>query len=137
MKYDSRHKSNFHKMEDIRLLRFIACLNATPTDQSNKMVKWAFFMLVKNWILSLAFLMHLSLYVVLNFNFAMWFDVGLIRYYIVLSRLSDRQDKEMDYLNLFIDYHYKSIVSIIWGRHILTLHLSHANWRKLKLSHCW
>ena len=61
----------------------------------------------------------------------------LIRYYVVFSRLSDRQDEEMDYLNLFIDYHYKSIVSIIWARHILTLHLSHANWRKLKLSHYW
>ena len=37
----------------------------------------------------------------------------LIRYYVVFSRLSDRQNEEMDYLNLFIDYHYKSIVSII------------------------
>ena len=61
----------------------------------------------------------------------------LIWYHIVFSRLLDRQDEEMDYLNLFIDYHYKSIVSIIWARHILTLHLSHANWRKLKLSHYW
>ena len=37
----------------------------------------------------------------------------MIWYYIVFSQLSDRQDEEMDYLNLFIDYHYKSIVSII------------------------
>ena len=41
----------------------------------------------------------------------------------------------MDELNLFIDYHYKSIVSIIRARHILTLHLFPANCRKLKHSH--
>ena len=35
--------------------------------------------------------------------------------------------KEMVILNLFIDYHYKSIVSIIRERHVLTLHLSTAN----------
>ena len=29
------------------------------------------------------------------------------------SCMSHKQDKEMDNLNLFIDYHYKSIVSII------------------------
>ena len=40
-----------------------------------------------------------------------------------------RQVKEMDNLNLFIDYHYKCIVSIIRVKHILTLHLSTANWR--------
>ena len=40
-----------------------------------------------------------------------------------------RQVKEMDNLNLFIDYHYKYIVSIIRVKHILTLHLSTANWR--------
>ena len=39
------------------------------------------------------------------------------------------QVKEMDNLNLFIDYHYKYIVSIIRVKHILTLHLSTANWR--------
>ena len=56
---------------------------------------------------------------------------------VVLSRLLYRQDKRMDELNLFIDYHYKSIVSIIWARHVLTLHLSHANWGKLKHSLYW
>ena len=39
------------------------------------------------------------------------------------------QVKEMDNLNLFIDSHYKYIVSIIKVKHILTLHLSAANWR--------
>ena len=38
-----------------------------------------------------------------------------------------RQVKEMDNLNLFIDSHYKYIVSIIRVKHILTLHLSTAN----------
>ena len=67
-----------------------------------------------------------------------WFDVIFgIWWFVVLSQLSYRQDKRMDELNLFLDYHYKSIVSIIWARHVLTLHLSHANWRKLKLSHYW
>ena len=37
------------------------------------------------------------------------------------------QVKEMDNLNLFIDSHYKYIVSIIRVKHILTLHLSAAN----------
>ena len=63
-------------------------------------------------------------------------SLSLIWYCVVFSQLSYRQDKRMDELNLFIDYHYKSIVSIIWARHVLTLHLSHTNWRKLKLSHC-
>ena len=39
------------------------------------------------------------------------------------------QVKEMVNLNLFIDSHYKYIVSIIRVKHILTLHLSTANWR--------
>ena len=63
-----------------------------------------------------------------------WFSIW---WFIVLSQLSYRQDKRMDELNIFIDYHYKSIVSIIWARHALTLHLSHANWGKLKLSLYW
>ena len=33
----------------------------------------------------------------------------------------------MDELNLFIDYNSKYIVSIIWPRYVLTLHLSHTN----------
>ena len=37
----------------------------------------------------------------------------------------------MHKLTRFIDYHYKSIVSIIRVGHVLTLHLSTANWRKL------
>ena len=56
---------------------------------------------------------------------------------VVLSWLSYRQDKRMDELNLFIDYHTKYTVSIIWARHILTLHLSHTNWGKPKLSLYW
>ena len=36
----------------------------------------------------------------------------------------------MDILNLFIDYHYKSIVSTIRERHVLTLHLFTANCRR-------
>ena len=39
------------------------------------------------------------------------------------------QVKEMVILHLFIEHHYKSIVSIIRERHILTLHLSTGNWR--------
>ena len=38
-----------------------------------------------------------------------------------------RQVKEMVILHLFIEHHYKSIVSIIRERHVLTLHLSTAN----------
>ena len=45
------------------------------------------------------------------------------------------QVKEMDNLNLFIDSHYKYIVSIIRVKHILTLHSSTANWRIL--THYW
>ena len=33
----------------------------------------------------------------------------------------------MDELNLFIEHYSKYIVSIIWQRYILTLHLSHNN----------
>ena len=43
----------------------------------------------------------------------------LIRYYVVLSQLSYRQDKRMDELNLFIDYHYKSIQSSEQGMSLL------------------
>ena len=39
-------------------------------------------------------------------------------------------------LNLFIDSHYKYIVSIIRVKHILTLHLSTANWRILPTTGC-
>ena len=46
------------------------------------------------------------------------------------------QVKEMDNLNLFIDSHYKYIVSIIRVKHILTLHLSTANWRILTTTGC-
>ena len=40
-----------------------------------------------------------------------------------------RQVKEMVTLHLFIEHHYKYIVLSIRERHILTLHLSTANWR--------
>ena len=53
-----------------------------------------------------------------------------VMWWLLFNRLSYRQDKRMDELNLFIDYHTKCIVSIIWARHVLTLHLSHANWCK-------
>ena len=43
---------------------------------------------------------------------------------------SYKQVEEMVILHLFIDYHYKSIVSIIRERHVLTLHLSTANCRR-------
>ena len=46
------------------------------------------------------------------------------------------QVKEMDNLNLFIDSHYKYIVSIIRVKLILTLHLSTANWRILPTTGC-
>ena len=46
------------------------------------------------------------------------------------------QVKEMDNLNLFIDSHYKYIVSIIRVKHILILHLSTANWRILLTTGC-
>ena len=66
--------------------------------------------------------------------FSEWRKMKLIRYAVIwlllLNRLSYRQDKRMDELNLFIDYHTKCIVSIIWARHVLTLHLSHDNWCK-------
>ena len=55
---------------------------------------------------------------------------------LLLSLLSYRQDEWMDILTRFIDYHYKSIVSTIRERHVLTLHLSTANWRKLTGSCC-
>ena len=49
--------------------------------------------------------------------------------------MSHKQVEEMDIL--FIDYHYKSIVSIIRERHVLTLHLSTANCRrKLTTGYC-
>ena len=40
-----------------------------------------------------------------------------------------KQVKEMDTLHLFIEHHYKYIALSIRERHILTLHLSTANWR--------
>ena len=41
-----------------------------------------------------------------------------------------KQVEEMVILHLFIEHHYKSIVSIIRERHVLTLHLSPANCRR-------
>ena len=46
------------------------------------------------------------------------------------------QVKEMVNLNLFIDSHYKYIVSIIRVKLILTLHLSTVNWRILTTTGC-
>ena len=43
---------------------------------------------------------------------------------LLLSLLSDRQVKMINILTRFIEYHYKSIVSIIRAKHVLTLHLS-------------
>ena len=49
---------------------------------------------------------------------------------------SYKQVEEMVILHLFIDYHYKSIVSIIRERHVLTLHLSTANCRQKLTTGC-
>ena len=49
---------------------------------------------------------------------------------------SYKQVEEMDIIHLFIDYHYKSIVSIIRERHVLTLHLSTANCRRKLTTGC-
>ena len=46
---------------------------------------------------------------------------------LLLSLWSYKQVEEMVILHLFTDYHYKSIVSTIRERHVLTLHLSTAN----------
>ena len=54
---------------------------------------------------------------------------------IVLYNLPQTQEKEMDELNPFIEHYLKYIVSIIWQRYILTLHLSHTNcWKAFNLS---
>ena len=47
-----------------------------------------------------------------------------------------RQVKEMVILHLFIEHHYKYIVLSIRERHVLTLHLSTANWRILPTTGC-
>ena len=49
---------------------------------------------------------------------------------------SYKQVEEMDILHLFINYHYKSIVSIISERHVLTHHLSTANCRRKLTTGC-
>ena len=60
--------------------------------------------------------------------------------YFIVSSLysckSYKQVEEMVILHLFIDYHYKSIVSIIRERHVLTLHLSTANCRRKLTTGC-
>ena len=80
-----------------------------------------------------------------------WYWSCLSRYYCIVNNRgivafmnsslysceTYKQVKEMDNLNLFIDYHCKYIVSIIRVKHILTLHLSTANWRiKLTTGYC-
>ena len=47
-----------------------------------------------------------------------------------------KQVKEMVILHLFIEHHYKYIVSIIRERHVLTLHLSTADWRIKSTTGC-
>ena len=47
----------------------------------------------------------------------------------ILVKRIDKGRKKWVILHLFIEHHYKSIVAIIRERHILTLHLSTANWR--------
>ena len=42
--------------------------------------------------------------------------IWCLMFVTLLNELSYRQDKRMDELNLFIDYHAKYIVSIIWAR---------------------
>ena len=59
-------------------------------------------------------------------------NVHIINVFIVSSLYSCemyKQVEEMVILHLFIEHHYKSIVSIIRVKHILTLHLSTANCR--------
>ena len=55
---------------------------------------------------------------------------------LLYSYVMYRQVKEMVTLNLFIESHYKYIVSIIRVKHILTLHLSTANCRILTTTGC-
>ena len=57
-----------------------------------------------------------------EFQAAIWFVMSLIN-------LLQTQEERMDELNLFIEHYSKYIVSIIWQRYVLTLHLSHSN--------CW
>ena len=45
-----------------------------------------------------------------------WHHNLILVFVTLLNELSYRQDKRMDELNLFIDYHTKYIVSIIWAR---------------------
>ena len=52
------------------------------------------------------------------------------------SSVTHRQVKGMVKLNLFIEHHYKYMISIIRERHILTLHLSTANCRILTTTGC-
>ena len=47
-----------------------------------------------------------------------------------------KQVKEMFILHLFIEHHYKYIVLSIRERHVLTLHLSTANWRIMLTAGC-
>ena len=66
-------------------------------------------------------------------------NVHIINVFInssLCSCMSHKQVEEMDNLDLFIDYHYKSIVSIIRERHVLTLHLSTANCRRKLTTGC-
>ena len=53
-----------------------------------------------------------------------------------LNNLLQTQEERMGELNLFIEHYSKYIVSIIWQRYILTLHLSHANCCKALNASC-
>ena len=65
-----------------------------------------------------------------------WFDIVFSRYCWSSFMNSRIKVERMVILNLFIDYHYKSIVSTIRAKHVLTLHLSTASWRKLTTGSC-
>ena len=60
-------------------------------------------------------------------NLPLWFCKCRIWFVMSLNNLPQTQEKRMDELNLFIEHYSKYIVSIIWQRYVLTLHLFHAN----------
>ena len=94
---------------------------------------WKSFARVHNhYYLKFMKLLFLYTYSWIVTRYCTWSTFRVINVFIdssLYSCMSHKQDKEMDNLNLFIDYHYKSIVSIIRVKHIITLHLSTANWR--------
>ena len=87
-------------------------------------------------------------YIFWHYVFWCWIDMSFVSciysFHVIAPLINSslyscvtyRQVKEMVNLNLFIDSHYKYIVSIIRVKHILTLHLSTANCRILTTTGC-